>query len=818
MRRGCIWALCLWLICGPLVATAQEFEQVNTTSPQTLENKTLVSPAISDPTITGVIGGSATITSPTITSPTISGTVAGGATYTGPTLTGPTITGTIAGTPTITAPTLTGPTITGTVLGGATYAGPTITDATMTGLKQLYANIETQDQYADINTAAAACVNKVLLITKAVTVATSVSFGSSCVVHMLEGAGSFAIDASQSVSLYHLVASAHYQIFSGAGCTTANICVNFQRGRTVYPEWWGAFPGASASVNQAAGTLAIYSLPTGAQGGGIVQWAVGSYSHDGSFFTNSRYLTVRGMGMYSTRLVQTSPASLKHGITCSGSTGYLGVEDLELSPSTPLTTDQSMKAINCNDLEGTAGGVDWTGAARTIVHVERFKSDGYNFGVYVDGGSSVLVHRAECINCIIKVHGANSSSIADPIIFQRVEWAFVDRSELECDASTCDHAVYNIQNIHNRVTNTKMSGFVFEAVKFITDAAHLTPDPLDWQVMNCEFRNNASDGVMTVTGSYTAESLVWSHNTHFANGVNNLADVYVQAHNGATIRKIDASHNYFDTIQAQAMKFEAAGTPDSTIDYVDATHTHVKTFSASASGTYVAVNYGGEDTMKYAVISGYFDGGTSGKRAHGLMQGGTGFQKVDSTGVFETGMAAGSVPPSPNLLQAEMGGSAVWAPNVQKAYCSLTATGNDANTSEKTLATFDLPANTLFTDNAGVYVVAWGKTSADANDKTIKYYFGGSSAILQNNASPSPNNIPFIIRSEVYRRSSGNQTYWATMKVGATEQVPAQNQETRDDTGAITIKVTGQSNSAGTANAVLLQGMCVYFLPPNPIW
>jgi hypothetical protein len=77
-------------------------------------NPTVVSPSISNPTITGTVAGSATYTSPTIntpsiSNPTITGTVAGGATYTSPT---------------INTPSISNPTITGTVAGSVTFSAP----------------------------------------------------------------------------------------------------------------------------------------------------------------------------------------------------------------------------------------------------------------------------------------------------------------------------------------------------------------------------------------------------------------------------------------------------------------------------------------------------------------------------------------------------------------------------------------------------------------------------------------------------------------------------------------------------------------------
>jgi len=810
---GLLFACAMML--APLFLFAQEFEQVNTVSPQTLENKTLTNPSISSPYISGTVTGTPTIPGATLSSPTVTGNVGGGATYVGPTITSPTISGTVSGGASYTGPTLTNPTISGTVAGGASYTAPTFNGATLNATKQFYENVVTQDNYATIADAAAGCVGKALVITKAVTVSTNLTFGASCALHILPGAGSLVFDAATSASITYLIADPNYPIFSGAGCTTAATCVTFTRGMVVYPAWWGAYAGASASVNQAAGILAINSLPSGAQGGGVVQWLSGTFDHNSTFYTNSRYVTMRGMGMYSTRLRQTTTASLRHGFSCSGTTGYMGVEDIEISPSSALTSDLGMKAINFNVDEGPSGGVACTPAAKSILHVERFKSEGYNFGGFMDGGNSILGLRAECLDCTIKVHGANGSSVADPWNILRVEWAFVDRSDLACDANTCDHGVYHIHVQHIRVTNSKIYGFNDEGVKFITNNVGGRPDPIDWIAEDNEFRSNGADAVYTVDGGYTLEQAVYRHNRHFSTGLDSLSSVYVQAINSSAIRSCDCDANYWEGVQAQAMMVEA-GT-GSTIDYANLTEQTVKTFGSSSTGTYVAINYGGTGTMRYAKVGGFFDGGTYGKRAHALMQGGTGFTRVDTVGLFEINMASGSTPPSPNVLQQEMGGSATFAPSLQKSVCLLTAAGTDSNTSEKDLSTTDLPANLLFTNNAGIWIEAWGTTAANANNKTIKLYVGGTAIANSTNLVAAPNGVGWKIRATVMRRGSSSQTYFSEVSAAGHTPFTAAGTLTATDTAAITVKDTGQ-NGSSSANDIRHEGLCVYFLPPNPIW
>lgn len=125
--RKLLIGLMVGLLAGGSVLWAVPLEQVNTTSFQTLSNKTFTAPIINDgtlsapsignPTITGTVGGSATYSTPTLSNPTLSGTVGGSAIYTSPTLTGPTLTG----------PTLTDGTIQGSIGAGSGLTLPQFT-------------------------------------------------------------------------------------------------------------------------------------------------------------------------------------------------------------------------------------------------------------------------------------------------------------------------------------------------------------------------------------------------------------------------------------------------------------------------------------------------------------------------------------------------------------------------------------------------------------------------------------------------------------------------------------------------------------------
>ena len=75
--------------------------------------------------------------------------------------------------------------------------------------------------------------------------------------------------------------------------------------------------------------------------------------------------------------------------------------------------------------------------------------------------------------------------------------------------------------------------------------------------------------------------------------------------------------------------------------------------------------------------------------------------------------------------------------------------GTDANTNEKDLWTYNLPAGSLNADQKGVRITAWGTTAANNNSKTLKVYFGGT-VVVTMTAQPY-NDSKWRARAEVVR-------------------------------------------------------------------
>lgn len=134
---------------------------------------------------------------------------------------------------------------------------------------------------------------------------------------------------------------------------------------------------------------------------------------------------------------------------------------------------------------------------------------------------------------------------------------------------------------------------------------------------------------------------------------------------------------------------------------------------------------------------------------------------------------------------------------------AYTAVGTTAVTTEEDLWTYSLPAGALNADGRGVRIIAWGTFAANANNKTVKVYFGAT-----NNSSASyttaPNGTLWKFTVDILRGSAttqfGSSLFSAGGLSGTNIMAP-----TETLSGAVTIKVTGQNGTA-VANDIVFRG------------
>lgn len=136
---------------------------------------------------------------------------------------------------------------------------------------------------------------------------------------------------------------------------------------------------------------------------------------------------------------------------------------------------------------------------------------------------------------------------------------------------------------------------------------------------------------------------------------------------------------------------------------------------------------------------------------------------------------------------------------------NTTSTGNGADTTEDTLLTFNLPAKVLSANGKTVKIRAWGTTAANADNKTMKLYFG-SEVIATATAATS--NKGWLLELEVIRTGASTQVVFGQGQVDTTNVTPLITTGAETDTAAIVIKVTGQAGT-GNANDIVAKGLIV---------
>jgi hypothetical protein len=136
--------------------------------------------------------------------------------------------------------------------------------------------------------------------------------------------------------------------------------------------------------------------------------------------------------------------------------------------------------------------------------------------------------------------------------------------------------------------------------------------------------------------------------------------------------------------------------------------------------------------------------------------------------------------------------------------------GTTAVTTEETLFTYDLPANTLVTTGRVIRVRATGRFGANANTKTVRLYFGTNAVVTLTGAH---NNLGWCVESDVMRTAANTQVgTLGRAQVSTTMQLALPGSLVgQTETDAINIKVTGQ-NGTSSLNDVRVYSVTVELL------
>lgn len=187
-------------------------------------------------------------------------------------------------------------------------------------------------------------------------------------------------------------------------------------------------------------------------------------------------------------------------------------------------------------------------------------------------------------------------------------------------------------------------------------------------------------------------------------------------------------------------------------------------------------------------------------------QAGQTFVQVGGNNIF-TGLNQFNQPP---LIIAGTGTGYFQPMGVLSSQFSVAGIGNTATTSDVTLFSYALPANSLDANGAGVLIEAWGSFAANGNDKRVRLALGASAF---SSGTQTGNNVGWQARAVFTRTGASAQIGTGWGQSGATVwTVPTPITPASDTTAAITLAVTGASLTTGAANDVVANGFVVSML------
>jgi len=136
------------------------------------------------------------------------------------------------------------------------------------------------------------------------------------------------------------------------------------------------------------------------------------------------------------------------------------------------------------------------------------------------------------------------------------------------------------------------------------------------------------------------------------------------------------------------------------------------------------------------------------------------------------------------------------------------AASTTATTVESTLQSYTLPPGALSAAGQAIRASCWGTTGANANNKTMKLYFGSS---VVTTPTAATNNGTWLLRMVVLRKTATTQGFMGDGLVNTTAVAPSVTDGAETLANGILIKCTGTNGTASasdiTANGLLVEGI-----------
>ena len=568
--------------------------------------------------------------------------------------------------------------------------------------------------------------------------------------------------------------------------------VHFAKGGPVNPRWWGGSADASAATNQTAFEQAILSLPTGDD----LQSAIAIralYQVNATLTTQSRNITWQCEG-HGSGLIMTTSASNRDLIRVTGTSKRGSVEDCYLKTSSTIVTDLGMKAFSVD--RGNALATMPVGSSFAF---NRNKVEGFNFGPYVDGGiessSTFFIESFTAIGNQIKTGGSGgASAVNEGINVLRVNNAFIKDNILNGDGKS-EHCLYAIHPRNIDFSGNECFGYVNEAIKLktlSTYSGHVQPK--NWKLEHNDLHDNEGSVLVEANQSYVLPliSLTGTVIRDDNGSRGSSTAVLIQAIDTSVIREIKLHGMQLTNAAKGGVLINASA--GAKIDRADGQVLQFYNWSTSSAGTYAAIHSNSTGTKRTISISGHFDGNSNGRGIFGVD-----FEDYWTFVQAGDAEAVNTFFVDDTRWFMHVGRSVSRIPLVGKHYQNAAQVATAANTTETTLATVTIKAQSLTVIENGFKVKAWGTFAANTNTKTLRVKFG-STTLIQNDKTTAPNGVDWMVEVYILYRSNNVMSISAQMQVDCVNQTPNSVVVGEDDDTDLDFKITGQNGTASASD------------------
>ena len=348
--------------------------------------------------------------------------------------------------------------------------------------------------------------------------------------------------------------------------------ITFAKPGWVWPAWFGAFPGVSASAGKTA--LQKIAAAFGSVGGGLHLPGYTIQVDDTIAFTGP--VQIRGLHWDLSIIESTADASTKHGLTFSKS---CVLEHFQVKTATDLTNNRSMKAIS----------FDAPATANQAMTLRNIKTRGFNIGVYVDGGASYNMDLVSFGALDLQVAGPASSYVGSCFNVNRVTQ--VSGDALILDQNDCgDHAAYlfgcrniDIRSLKARNASTNQS----QAVKLVGNGAGGSSELYhNWHIGSLDVDDCFNGVLVSSFGTEQLENVsidtLTLKNITGETGIPGA--ITVTGSDTSTIRNVVVNSAYLEDLGYRGMHTALAS--GATIDHIEFRNVVAKGWSTASSGTY----------------------------------------------------------------------------------------------------------------------------------------------------------------------------------------------------------------------------------------